>query len=271
MVLIATAGPNHPRIVALFERELAAVDAELHRLISERRAAPDLAARDDVLSLLVLARDEEGRGLSDSELRDELMTLLVAGHETTASALSWGFEQLLRDPAVLERVTRAAVEDDDAYLEATVKEILRRRPVLPIAQPRRIKRPVEIGGREYPAGPAFTACIYLLHHDERVYPEPYAFRPERFLDGSPGTYSWIPFGGGVRRCLGASFATFEMKTVLRTVLRRARLRSGSRRPESTWRRSIVLAPRRGTRSVLVERGPRPPRRKMPSPATAAAR
>jgi hypothetical protein len=142
-----------------------------------------------VLSMLLAARDEDGQPMTDRELRDELVTLLVAGHETTASALSWGFEQLLRAPEVLERVTGAAVEDDSAYLEATVKEILRRRPVLPIAQPRRIKQPVEIGGRAYPAGPAFTACIYLVQHDARIYPEPYAFRPERFLDTSPGTYA----------------------------------------------------------------------------------
>ena len=151
-------------------------------LVDERRRAGE--ATDDVLSMLLAARDEDGQPMTDRELRDELVTLLVAGHETTASALSWGFEQLLRAPDVLERVTRAAAEDDSAYLEATVKEILRRRPVLPIAQPRRIKQPIEIGGREYPAGPAFTACIYLVQHDERIYPEPYAFRPERFLDSA---------------------------------------------------------------------------------------
>ena len=189
-------------------------------LVDERRRAGE--ERDDVLSMLLAARDEDGQPMTDRELRDELVTLLVAGHETTASALSWGFEQLLRAPDVLERVTAAAVDDDGAYLEATVKEILRRRPVLPIAGPRRIKQPIEIGGREYPAGPAFTACIYLVQHDERIYPEPYAFRPERFLDSSPGTYSWIPFGGGVRRCLGASFAQLEMRIALRAILSRAR-------------------------------------------------
>ena len=147
---------------------------------------------------------------------------------------------------MLERVTGAALEDDTAYLEATVKEILRRRPVLPIAQPRRIKQPVEIGGRTYPAGPAFTACIYLVHHDEGVYPEPYAFRPERFLDGSPGKFSWIPFGGGVRRCLGASFAQLEMRIALRSILAAVDVTNALDGREGTGRRSITLSPRRGT-------------------------
>ena len=167
---------------------------------------------------------------------------------------------MLRAPDVLERVTAAAVGDDGAYLEATVKEILRRRPVLPIAGPRRIKQPIEIGGREYPAGPAFTACIYLVHHDERIYPEPYVFRPERFLDTSPATYSWIPFGGGVRRCLGAAFATLEMKVVIATILARTRLRApraqaaiGSR----TRGRTEIGVPRRGL--SVIERRPVPSR------------
>jgi len=213
-------------------------------LVDERRRAGE--ETDDVLSMLLAARDEDGQPMTDRELRDELVTLLVAGHETTASELSWGFEQLVRAPEVLERVTRAAVEDDEAYLEASVKEILRRRPVLPIAQPRRIKQPVEIGGREYPAGPAFAAGIYLVHHDARIYPDPYAFRPERFLDGSPGTYSWIPFGGGVRRCLGASFAQLEMRIALRAILAEVEVASALAGREGVGRRSITLSPRRGT-------------------------
>ena len=219
-------------------------DALIQTLIDERRRAGE--ERADVLSMLLAARDEDGRPMTDRELRDELVTLLVAGHETTASGLSWGFEQLLRAPEVLQRVTTAAVEDDSAYLEATVKEILRRRPVLPIAGPRRIKQPIEIGGREYPPGPAFTACIYLVGHDQRIYPEPYEFRPERFLDGAPGTYSWIPFGGGVRRCLGASFAQLEMRIALRAILCALEVASALPGREGTGRRSITLSPRRGT-------------------------
>ena len=182
------------------------------------------------MTMLLAARDEAGQPMTDRELRDELVTLLVAGHETTASALSWGFEQLVRAPDMLARVTDAAVTDDAAYLEATVKEILRRRPVLPIAQPRRIKQPVEIGGHTYEPGPALIGCIYLVHHDARLYPEPYAFRPERFLDGTPGKFSWIPFGGGVRRCLGASFAQLEMRIALKAILGAGRGGLRARRP-----------------------------------------
>jgi cytochrome P450 len=232
-------------------------DALLYALIDERRRSGE--ERDDILTMLLAARDEDGNPMTDRELRDELVTLLVAGHETTASALSWGFEQMVRAPEVLERVTRAALDEDTAYLEATVKEILRRRPVLPIAQPRRIKQEVEIGGRTYAPGPAFAACIYLVHHDARVYPEPYAFRPERFLEGNPGKFSWIPFGGGVRRCLGASFAQLEMRIALRAILTQVEVASALEGREGIGRRSITLSPRRGTpisvRPRVRERAP----------------
>jgi cytochrome P450 len=219
-------------------------DALILALIEERRRTGEEG--DDVMTMLLAARDEAGQPMTDRELRDELVTLLVAGHETTASALSWGFEQLVRAPAALARVTDAAVADDTAYLEATVKEILRRRPVLPIAQPRRIKQPVEIGGHSYEPGPALIGCIYLVHHDARLYPEPYAFRPERFLDGTPGKFSWIPFGGGVRRCLGASFAQLEMRIALKAILGHVEVASALDGREGIGRRSITLSPRRGT-------------------------
>ena len=235
-------GPLTPWTRFLAARERA--DALLLTLIDERRRAGDDG--DDVLTMLLAARDEDGKPMTDRELRDELVTLLIAGHETTASALSWGFEQMVRAPEVLARVARAAVDDDTAYLEATVKEILRRRPVLPIAGPRRIKQAVEIGGRRYEPGPAFAACIYLVHHDARTYPEPYAFRPERFLDGNPGKFSWIPFGGGVRRCLGASFAQLEMRIALQAILSQVEVTSALDGREGTGRRSITLSPRRGT-------------------------
>jgi cytochrome P450 len=232
----------------------------LEQIEARRRAGDD---GDDVLTMLLAARDEAGNPMTDRELRDELVTLLVAGHETTASELSWGFEQMVRAPEVLERVTRAAVEDDTAYLEATVKEILRRRPVLPIAGPRRIKQEVEIGGRTYAPGPAFAACIYLVHHDARIYPEPYAFRPERFLDGNPGKFSWIPFGGGVRRCLGASFAQLEMRIALRAILSQVEVASALDGREGIGRRSITLSPQRGT-PISVR-----PRVREPQPALSA--
>ncbi len=193
-----------------FEKVSAATDQLLREVIEERRA--DLEAeggsdRDDVLAMLLTARHEDGSPMSEEELRDELLTALVAGHETTASQLAWAFEQLAREPTVVARLAAEAdAGESDEYLTATVNEILRRKPVLPNAEPRLTKREITIGGFTYPKGVALLASAYLVHHDPGIYPEPYAFRPERFLGTSPGTYTWIPFGGGRRRCLGASFA-----------------------------------------------------------------
>ena len=190
------------------------------------------------------------------ELRDELMTLLVAGHETTASELAWAFERLTRTPDVLERLS-AEIDsgDGEAYVTATVYETLRRRPVLPNAAPRLVMEPVEVGGWRYEPGVCLIADSYLLHHDPDVYPDPYAFRPERFLDEQPGTYTWIPFGGGRRRCLGASFAMLEMKIVLRAVLAQNELVSAAPGEEGARRRGITLSPRGGSRTVLRARRP----------------
>jgi cytochrome P450 len=234
-----------------FVRMRAAVDAELFALIDERRRTDE--PRDDVLSLLLAARHEDGSPMSAQELRDELMTLLVAGHETTASELAFAFERLVRTPAVLARLTEEiAGGDGDAYLTATVQETLRRRPVIPNAAPRLVIKEIEVDGWRYPPGVCLVAHAYLIHHDPAIYPDPYAFRPERFLDQPPGTYTWIPFGGGRRRCLGAAFATVEMKVVLRTVLERAQPRvAGDGRLELSRRRSITLSPREGAEVVLV--------------------
>jgi cytochrome P450 len=234
-----------------FLRTRAAVDSELFALIDDRRR--DGAQRDDVLSLLLGARHEDGSPMSPQELRDELMTLLVAGHETTASQLAFAFERLVRTPDVLGRLTEAvAGGDGDAYVTATVQETLRRRPVLPNAAPRLVMAEIEVGGRRYPEGVCLVPNAYLVHHDPAIYPDPYAFRPERFLEQSPGTYTWIPFGGGRRRCLGAAFATVEMKVVLRAVLERATPRlTGDGRLERSRRRSITLSPREGAEVVLA--------------------
>ena len=242
---------------ARFARLRSETDELLFELIAERRAKP--AERDDVLAMLLEARHEaDGSEMSAQELRDELMTLLVAGHETTASELAWGFEQLVRAPDVLGRLV-AEVDgddpDDDAYLTATIQETLRRRPVLPNAAPRLVKDPIEIGGWTYPAGVCVVPQSYLVHHDPEIYDDPYSFRPERFLDEPPGTYTWIPFGGGRRRCLGASFAMLEMKVVLRAVLARAEVRAGLDGPELTRRRSITLSPGRGAVTALHARSP----------------
>src|SRR3954451_22760163 len=238
MVLIAAAGPNNPRIVKLFRRELGAGDAELHRLIGDRGGPPPFESRDDVLSMLLLARDEDGRGLSDAELRDELMTLLVAGHETTANSLAWAFERLARTPDGLERVA-----EDAAYAEAAVRETLRLRPVIALVA-RRLTRDAEIAGRLLPAGAVVTPCILLVHRRPDVYPDPDVFRPERFLNRPPGTYTWIPFGGGVRRCIGATFAQMELRLVLETIARRVTLEPVGD-PEPVRRRAITLVPARG--------------------------
>lgn len=250
-----------------FVRLRAHADELIYDLIAERRR--NGSGRDDVLTMLLAARHEDGSPMSGEELRDELMTMLVAGHETTASELAWAFERLAREPAVVRRLVAEIDEgDDDAYLTATVQEVLRRRPVLPNAEPRLVVKPVEIGGWSYPTGVCLIANAYLVHHDPDVYDEPYAFKPERFLDKAPGTYTWIPFGGGRRRCLGASFATMEMKIVLRSVLAGYAIEADSERLELTRRRAITVSPGRGARTVLRSRAGRPAAEAAPASVTA---
>jgi cytochrome P450 family 135 len=238
----------------IFNRVLHAADALIFEQIARRRADPGLAERDDVLSLLLQARDEDGVPLTDRQLRDELVTLLLAGHETTATGLAWAFDALWRHPANLDRLTAECdAGDGDDYLETVLKETLRLRPPIPFVD-RMLAGPFEVGGHRLPPGVVVAPSIYLVHRRDDLYPEPAAFRPERFLDDEAAdTYTWLPFGGGIRRCLGASFAQFEMKVVLATVLRQARLGAASPRPETTRRRSIVLAPARGARAVMHER------------------
>ena len=204
-----------------------------------------------MLSLLLQARHDDGTGMSDRELRDELMTLLVAGHETSATALAWALDALTHHPHVLERLRDEIDSGEDAYLDAVVKETLRLRPVIALVL-RRLTEPMEIGGRLLPSGVTLAPCIYLLHRRADVYDEPRAFRPERFLEKPPGTYTWIPFGGGVRRCLCASFAQFEMKVVLRELVARLDIRAARAEPERRIRRAIVFAPERGG-EIVVER------------------
>jgi cytochrome P450 len=240
---------------ARFTRTQEEVDELLFELIAERRGAGD-AGGDDVLAMLLEARHEDGAPMSEQEIRDELLTLLVAGHETTATTLAWAFERLSREPRVLARLSEEVEGDDDAYLTATIQETLRDRPVLPNAAPRLVAEPVEIGGWTYPAGCSLVLNGYLLHHDPEIYPDPDAFRPERFLAEPPGTYTWIPFGGGRRRCLGASFAMLEMKVVLRAALRALDLHPG-RGAEVARRRNITVRPSHGAAAVLSDRRPAP--------------
>jgi cytochrome P450 family 135 len=239
-----------------FEGLLREVDEQIYAEIAERRRDDNLEERDDILSTLILARfdDDSGEGMSDVDLRDQLMTLLLAGHETTATALAWTFDLLLRHQTQLERLRDSLEDGTDEYLRATITESLRLRPVVPLAG-RRLAEELRADGLTLPAGTDVTPAIWLAHTRSDVYPEPFAFRPERFLEEGPDTYAWVPFGGGVRRCLGAAFAEFEMRIVLREVLTRCELRKASPAPERVARRNITISPRDGTPVVVVSRRP----------------
>jgi cytochrome P450 len=240
--------------LARFEGQLKAVDELLHAEIAEHRSKPDLPDRDDILSMLMLSEFEDGTTMDDTELRDQLMTLLLAGHETTATALAWTFDLLLRHENTVSRLRASLEAGEDDYLRATISESLRLRPVLPLAG-RRLAKELSVDGLTLPPGTDVSPAIWLTHTRADLYPEPFAFRPERFLEDGPDTYAWIPFGGGIRRCLGASFAEFEMRIVLREVLTRCDLRKASPAPERTGRRNITLSPLDGTPVVVSARRP----------------
>ena len=239
---------------AKFEAQLKAVDELLYAEIAERRGEGDLEERDDILSMLIQARFEDGSEMTDTDLRDQLMTLLLAGHETTATALAWTFDLLLRHAGPLARLRDSLEAGEDDYLRATISESLRLRPVVPLAG-RRLNKELSVDGLTLPAGTDVTPAIWLTHTRADVYPEPFAFKPERFLDSAPDTYAWIPFGGGIRRCIGASFAEFEMRIALREVLTRCELHKASPAPEKIGRRNITLSPKDGTPVVLTARHP----------------
>jgi cytochrome P450 len=237
---------------ALAQRR-AAVDALVYRQITERRSDPSASERDDVLSVLLGARDEDGHDLDDETLRDELMTLLLAGHETTATALAWAVERLVRHPAAMQRLLDEleAEPGGGRYLDAVVKETLRVRPVIGDVG-RVVSRPVEVGGYRLPAGTMLAPAVATVHLDRDSYDDPKAFRPERWLEDSPPGQAWIPFGAGRRSCLGAGFALFEMKVVLRTILGALRLRAARSEDERATVRNITLVPGRGA-EVIAER------------------
>ncbi|HET7509261.1 MAG TPA: cytochrome P450 [Solirubrobacterales bacterium] len=239
---------------ARFEGQLREVDELLMTEIAEHRERPDLEEREDILSMLMRAEFEDGSRMEDRELRDQLMTLLLAGHETTATALAWTFDLLLRHPAVLGRLRDSLEAGEEDYLRATISESLRLRPVIPLAG-RRLAKELVADGITLPAGTDVTPSIWLTHTRPDVYPEPFAFKPERFLEEGPDTYSWIPFGGSVRRCIGATFAEFEMRIVLREVLTRCELRKAKPMPERVGRRNITLSPKDGTPVVVTARHP----------------
>jgi cytochrome P450 len=260
MVWLALRRMSLERPTGAIGRALDQLDETIYAELARRRVQQDLAERTDILSLLMQARDEDGEPMTDDELRDELVTLLLAGHETTATSVAWAIERLVRHPQELARLVAeidAGPDGGERYATAVVNETLRVRPVVPIVS-RMLTEDFELAGRRLPAGTRVMPSIYLTNRNPRVYEAPSEFRPERFLQDSPDTFSWIPFGGGIRRCIGASFAQLEMKLMLRTMLGELEpsLPSGRRRAggdEWIRRRAITLVPARGARVVWRKR------------------
>jgi cytochrome P450 family 135 len=248
-------GPDRLMSLRGFRRQLAEVDAELLTEIARRREAADLGDRTDILSLLLQARHEDGDALSDRELRDELMTLLVAGHETTAAALSWALTEVAADPAAQARLA----DGEPGLAEAAIAETLRLHPPVPLGSLRRLRQTMTIAGGQLPAGATVASCSLLIHRRPDMYPQPTTWRVDRFLRTRPPAGAWLPFGGGVRRCVGAAFAQFEARTVLDEITRALQLRPAGTRSRRTGRRGIVLVPPRGGPVIATARGagPRP--------------
>jgi cytochrome P450 len=234
---------------------LRAADELLLEDIRSRRADPALEEREDILSMLLLAKDEEGNGLTDGEIRNELVTMLLAGHVTTATAAAWAFERLLRDQRAVDRIREELAAGETGYLLACIKEALRIRPTIPFIS-RRVREPVALNGYVVPAGIRLIIWSYLIHHRADIYRDPGEFRPERFLEGSPDGYTWIPFGGSTRRCIGASFAMMELEQMIATVLREAELRLVDPEPEKMQLQATTIIPKRGVRVMLRDRSPR---------------
>jgi cytochrome P450 len=262
VLLMALRRPSRERPTGAFGRALDSLDAVIYEELARRRARADLAQRSDILSLLMQARDEDGQPMTDAELRDELVTLLLAGHETTATSVAWAIERLVRHPHKLARLVAeidAQGEGGEQYMTAVVNETLRVRPVVPIVV-RMLQDELQVGPYRLPAGTRVTPSIYLTNRNPRSYADPEAFRPERYLESGPETFSWIPFGGGIRRCIGAAFAQLEMKLILRTVLSELEpaLPRGRRWRAGEWnrRRAITLVPAAGARVVWRRRGAR---------------
>jgi cytochrome P450 len=238
--------------MGLLKLGLAMLDKPTYAVIGARRGVTDLEERRDILSILMQARTEEGEELNDKELRDELLTLVLAGHETTANSLAWGWERLVRNPEAHTALVEAVRRDEGAEerVEATIIETMRNRPVIPIIG-RRVQVPWRLGDYGVEPGTAIAMSILLVHHREDVYPDPFAFRPERWLGRKPGTYDWIPFGGGIRRCLGAALAMAEQRVVLTTMARRLDLEPDRPAPERAMHRNVTMIPARGARVTIA--------------------
>lgn len=233
------------------EQRKARAHALLRNEITRCRQDPRLAQRSDALAMLVRNVDDTGQPMTDDELVDQLVTLLLAGHETTAAALAWTFERLTRDPALLDHTARSAESGDNAWLDAACKESLRVRPVVYQVN-RKLTEPLQLAAYRIPAGTTLASSIDLVHHSARHYPDPEVFRPQRFLDQRADPSVWFPFGGGVRRCLGATFAQVEMRTVLGEVLRRVELAPTTAPDEQARARHVMLVPHQGA-VVRVQR------------------
>jgi len=246
---------NREEPIGLMKTGLAVLDRATYAVIEQRRRADDLGERRDILSLLLQARTEEGEAMSDKELRDELLTLVLAGHETTANSLAWAWERLVRNPGAHEALLDEVRGGGDASdrIEATIVEAMRSRPVIPIIG-RRVKVPWRVGPYAVPPETPLTMSILLVHHREDLYPEPFEFRPERWLGGrKPGTYEWIPFGGGIRRCLGAALAMAEQRVVLEAMARRLDLEADDPAAEHAVHRNVTMIPSRGARVTIRSR------------------
>jgi cytochrome P450 family 135 len=250
--MIATSRANGwDRSFPRMNRAIAAVDAVVMEEVAQRRDENRLDG-EDVLGMFLRTPDEEGRLMSDSEICNSMRTLLLGGHDTTASTLTWVLERVSRFPDALERLETAALGEDDEYLDAVVKEAMRLRPAFPLTA-RLAVEPFELPGLTFPSGTMVVPYITLVHRRPELYPEPLTFRPERFLNTRAGTYTWIPFGGGPRRCIGAAFALTEARIVLRTILRHARVEASRRRPERVAHRNVFIVPARGGRVTLRPR------------------
>ena len=241
--------------VGLTRAALSILDGRTYAVIKKRRSEAGVQERRDILSLLLHARSEDGEPLTDRELRDELLTLVLAGHETTANSLAWTWERLVRTPAAYERLRDAVRSGTEAseHIEAVITEGMRSRPVIPVIG-RRVALPWRLGPYAVPADTPVAMSILLLHHRDDLYPQPFAFRPERWLGRKPGTYEWIPFGGGIRRCLGAALAMAEQRVVLEAMARRLDLEAEDPAPERAVHRNVTMIPSRGATVIVRARG-----------------
>jgi cytochrome P450 len=242
---------NRNEPVGLTRIGLELLDRPTYAVIAQRRQADDLGERRDILSLLLQTTTEDGEALSDREIRDELLTLVLAGHETTANSLAWAWERLVRTPDAHDRLLDAVRSGEDAaeQVEATILETMRSRPVVPVIG-RRVMAPWRFSPFAVPPDTPVLISILLLHHREDLYPRPFEFRPQRWLGRKPGTYEWIGFGGGIRRCLGAALAMAEQRVVLEAMARRLDLEAAEPGPERALHRNVTMIPSRGGRVVI---------------------